>query len=300
MSYRTLVKLAIGVWALAQACASAQAACTTTSSITVAVSPTTLNTFSDIVSDFQAAYSTTYTSTCYAVSLVSDADASIESAIVAAGGNSAYDLFISKSPQVPLELALKYSSYVGASPFAVAKDPLVLYSVTTDVSGGAPSPLSAFSVPDPATLDPYGLATVQALKGAWLYALGRKLPNKTPDAIGSWTQVEYGGLAYGFTGKSQICTNVTGSLEEYEAGSSHHEYVQGVDYFNGIVWTGVKLSRLSGGVAVRTAGQEAALNAFISFLSAASVPVADPQNAGATVQLNAGLTDLAQHCLKNP
>ena len=124
-------------------------------------------------------------------------------------------------PKVPLELALKYSSYVGASPFAVAKDPLVLYSVTTDVSGGAPSPLSAFSVPDPATLDPYGLATVQALKGAWLYALGRKLPNTTPDAIGSWTQVEYGGSAYGFTGKSQICTNVTGSLEEYEAGSSH-------------------------------------------------------------------------------
>ncbi|WP_026607499.1 substrate-binding domain-containing protein [Methylocapsa acidiphila] len=300
MSKYTLIKLAIGAWALAQACAPAQAACTTTSNITVAVSPTAANTFSDIVADFQAAYSASYTSTCYTVSLVSDSDASIENTIVAAGGNSAYDIMISKSPVVPVELALKYSSYVAASPFAVAKDPLVLYSVTTDISGGLPSALSAFSVPDPATLDPYGLAAVQAMKGAWLYAVGKKLATKTPDAISSWTQVEYGGLTYGFTGKSQICTNVTGLSEDYETGSFHHEYVQGVDYFNGIAWTGVKLSRLSGGVAVRTAGQEAALNAFISFLSATSVPVTNPQNTGASLQLNAGLTDLAQHCLKNP
>ena len=157
---------------------------------------------------------------------------------------------------------------------------------------------TAFSVPNPRGLDPYGLATVEVLKGGWPLALAKKLPILTEDAVSSWSAVEYGlgSPAYGFTGKSQICTNVTGNQEVYEDGSFHHEYVLGHDYVTAIPWTGLKLNRLSNGQPARTPDQESAVNAFVSFLSQVSVQVTD-RTSTATLTLNGGKTDLAQHCL---
>ena len=68
----------------------------------------------------------------------------------------------------------------------------------------------------------------------------------------SWTAVEFGfgTPAYGFTGKSQICTNIGNGGESYEDGSYHHEYVYGRDYVTALAWTGLKLNRLSNGAIV--------------------------------------------------
>lgn len=307
MSNRMMLKFAIGAWALTQACVSAQAACTTpVPNITVAVSPAVTNTFSDIVSDFQLANSVTYTTTCYTVTLISAPAASIAGTVVAAGaanGNSAsaYDLLFTESPLVPFQLAGLYPKDVVGSPIWTARDVLDLYSVGADVSSGLPLFPAAFSVPNPSTLDPYGVATVTVLKGGWPRALAKNLAILTDDSVSSWAAAEYAlpgsPPAYGFTGKSQICTNVTGQ-EIYQDGSSHYEYLLGRDYLTPIDWTGLKLQRLSNGnVVSRSAGEEAAVTAFINFLSQAGVTVTDP-NTHQSISLNGGKTDLAQHCLK--
>ncbi|MFY9655192.1 MAG: hypothetical protein WAK01_01195 [Methylocystis sp.] len=318
MSNQTLLRLTIGAWALMQACVSAQAAtsapvCATTSNITVAVTPTVTNTFSTITSDFALVYSVNYTpntpTDCYTVTLISATAATIEGTIAAAGvvgGNnvSSYDVFIAESPNVPSQLAGQYSSLLsGALPFWVATDALDLYSTTVDISAGLPLFPTAFSVPNPATLDPYGRATVEALKGGWPRALAKGLPITADDALSSWSAVEYGfGIpAYGFTGKSQICTNIGNGGESYEDGSFHHEYVYGKDYVTALAWTGLKLNQLSNGAVVaRTTQAENAVNAFISFLSQASVTVPNhtPGGGGGTTTLDGGKTGLGQSCLK--
>ena len=315
MSNQTPLRLTIGVWALMQACVSAQAAtatptCATTSNITVAVTPTVTNTFSTITSDFALVYSANYTpntpADCYTVTLISATAATIAGTIAAAGvvgGNniSSYDVFIAEAPKVPAQIAAQYSSLLsGALHFWVATDTLDLYSNSVDISGGLPLFPTAFPVPNPATLDTYGRATVEALKGGWPRALAKGLPITTDDALSSWSVVEYGfgNPAYGFTGKSQICTNVGSGGESYEDGSYHHEYVYGKDYVTALAWTGLKLNRLSNGAVVaRTTQAENAVNAFISFLSQASVTVTD-HTSGATLQLDGGKSGLAQSCLK--
>ncbi len=153
------------------------------------------------------------------------------------------------------------------------------------------------------TLDPYGRATVEALKGGWPRALAKGLPITADDALSSWSAVEYGfGIpAYGFTGKSQICTNIGNGGESYEDGSFHHEYVYGKDYVTALAWTGLKLNQLSNGAVVaRTTQAENAVNAFISFLSQASVTVPNhtPGGGGGTTTLDGGKTGLGQSCLK--
>ncbi len=313
MANQTLLRCALSAWALTQVCASAQAAtCATTSNITVAVTPTVTNTFSNITSDFALVYSANYTpntpADCYTVTMISATAATIQSTVVAAGatgGNasSSYDVFIAESPLVPAELAGLHSSLVVGLPFWVATDTLDLYSVSVDVSAGLPWFPATFSVPNPLTLDPYGVATVQVMKAGWPSALAKKLPIMTDDAISSWSAVEYAfgnPPPYGFTGKSQICTNLSGT-ETYEDGSSHHEYVFGRDYITPIAWTGLKLNRLSNGAVVaRTSQAENAVNAFISFLQQASVTVTDntPGGSGGTLSLNGGKAGLAQSCLK--
>ena len=316
MTNKTVLKLSIGACALMQACVSlpaVAATCATTSNITVAVTPTLTTTFSTITSDFALVYSANYTpntpADCYTVSLISATASTIAGTVGAAavaGGNasSAYDVFIAESPLVPAQLAGKYSSLLsGVLPFWVANDTLELYSTTVDISAGLPLFPTAFSVPNPATLDPYGLATVQVLKLGWPKALAKGLPITTDDAFSAWTALEYGAgsPAYGFTGKSQICTNIGSGGESYEDGTYHHEYVFGRDYVTPLPWTGLKLNQLSNGAVVaRTTQAEAAVNAFISFLSQASVTVPNntPGGSGGTTTLDGGKAGLAQSCLK--
>ena len=326
MSNKTLLKLTIGAWALTQACVSAQAAttaptCATTSNITVAVTPTVTNTFSNITSDFALVYSVNYTPTgaCYTVSLISATAATVAATVAAAATaagtaspavTSAYDVFIAEQPKLPVQLAAQYASVLvdpstklPTLPFLVATDTLDLYSTSVDISAGMPLFPTAFSVPNPSTLDVYGRATVEVLRLGWPKALAKGLPINADDAIASWSLVEFGfgSPAYGFTGKSQICTNIGNGGESYEDGSYHHEYVYGRDYVTALAWTGLKLNRLSNGTSVpRDAATEAAVNAFINFLKQTSVSVTDntPGGAGGTILLDGGATGLSQSCLK--
>jgi molybdate transport system substrate-binding protein len=267
MSTGALKLLAGCASALAMFTGSAQAAAT----ITIAVTPIAANAIADLVADFQGAFS----ASGYTVSLVVTGEADAEAAILAGGASGPYDLLLAQSPQVPRDLATKYPSLVTGSVFSYAKDTLVLYSTTTNISAGAPTKLQSLSIPDPATLDPYGRAAVQALKGGWLYAVGKNLLVKAPDAASSYAAVEYLGTPYGFTGKSQICTAVTG-VEEYEFGSYHHEYSYGVDYATDLVLAGVKVAR------TRTTAQSDELTAFIGYLT------------------GAGAVNFTQHCFKLP
>ncbi|KAF2990038.1 hypothetical protein OGR47_17540 [Methylocystis sp. MJC1] len=258
-------QLAIGVAAFTFSCATAKAATT----ITVAVTPTAANAIVDLVADFVNANPT------YDVAVVGSSDSLSKDAIVAGGATGPYDLLLAQSYSVPANLKYYYPTLVSGDPFPFAKDTLVLYSTTVDISQGIPLQLQAFSLPDPATADPYGVAAVQALGPEYLYAQGQSLTIKTADAGGSYAQVAYLGTAYGFTGKSQICTAVT-NVDQYEPGSFHHEYVLGQDYTTDIVLAGVKIAR------TRTVDQETALTAFVNFL------------------VSAKATALQHHCYKLP
>jgi molybdate transport system substrate-binding protein len=265
MPKEKLKHIAIGLAAFALSCANAKAATT----ITVAVTPTAAPAIVDLVADFVNANPT------YDVAVVGSSDSLSKDAIVAGGATGPYDLLLAQSYLVPANLKYHYPSLVSGDLFPYAKDTLVLYSTTVDISQGVPLQMQAFSVPDPATLDPYGVAAVQAMRAEYLYALAKRLPIKTVDAGGSYAQVAYLGTAYGFTGKSQICTAVT-SVEQYEPGSFHHEYVLGQNYMTDIVLAGVKIAR------TRTADQETALTAFVNFLTSAKA------------------TALQHHCYKLP
>lgn len=265
MSKEKLKHLAISLAAFALSCTNANAATT----ITVAVTPTVATAIVDLVADFANANPT------YNVTVVGAPDSLSKDTIVAGGATGPYDLLLAQSYLVPADLKYNYPSLVSGDPFPFAKDTLVLYSTTVDISGGIPLQPQAFSVPDPATLDPYGVAAVQALGPEYLYALSKSLPIKTADAGGSYARVEYMGTAYGFTGKSQICAAVTG-VETYEPGSFHHEYVLGQNYATDIVLAGIKIAR------TRTADQETALTAFVNFLTSAKA------------------TSLQYHCYKLP
>jgi molybdate transport system substrate-binding protein len=264
-----LKQLAATASMLALMCAGANAA-----TITIAVTPTAAATFADVASDFTLANPT------YAVSVVQIADTDAKDAIVSGGATGPYDLLIAQSPLLPAVLQYRYPTAIVGTPFAVAKDTLVVYSNSVDVSRRLPPGLVKFAIPDPGALDPYGLAGVEANLGGYLLGLAKKLVVKTSDAASSFAAAEYltvdqGGAAYAFTGKSQICTAVTG-VEEYAPSTYHHEYTYGKDYFTDIVLTGVKVAR------TRDADTETALSAFVTYLA------------------NGGGTTLKQHCYKLP
>jgi molybdate transport system substrate-binding protein len=247
---------------------SAQAA----SSITVSVSPISANAVNDLIADFLNAYPTQG----YSVSLRIVSDAAAKDAIIA-GAAPVPDLFLSQSFLAPKQLQLNYPTLIVGTPFPYAQDTLVLYSSAgknVDISAGIPNlgSLQQFSLPDPATLDPYGIAATLELKASYLYALKNGLVLKTPDAGSAYAAVEYLAPAYGFTGKSQICSAVAG-YEEYKPGSFHHEFTTALP----IVLGGVKIAR------TRSAAEEAELTDFINFLTT-----------------GAGKINFTQHCFKLP
>lgn len=249
-------------------------------SITVAATPAMANTLADIVSDFQNQYSTSG----YSVAVAVDLDVNIRDAVVSGGAMGPYDIFLSESALLPLQLLLKYPTLAPGPVFPYARDTLVLYSSSTsvDISAGLPSSgVKAFALPDPKTLDPWGVAAGQVIFQDWaaLTAYRQGLGTLVPDAATSFAEAEYLNVPYAFTGKSQVCTLFNG-VEQYEVGSFHHEYKLGKDYFNDIVLAGIKIAR------TRTADQETEATNFVNFL----------RGVGATV----GTNTLKSHCLKLP
>jgi hypothetical protein len=249
---------------------------TRAATITVAVTPIAAGAVTDLVSDFLAEFS----SSGYAVSVIVIPDADAKSAIVA-GAAPVPDLFLAQSYLAPLELAGRYPRLVSGNVFPYAKDVLVLYSSAgknVDISAGLPprASLQRFSLPDPATKDPYGVAAVQVLKDTYRYAKARGLTLEVADAASSYAAVQFLDPPYGFTGKSQICTAVAG-VEEFEPGSFRHEYdLRDSDTPLDLVLAGVKIAR------ERAAEDEAELTAFVRYLT------------------GAGRVNFTQHCFKLP
>jgi molybdate transport system substrate-binding protein len=237
------------------------AAPTRAATITVAVTPVASGAVTDLVSDFLAAFPTAG----YTVSVIVTPDAEAKSSIIA-GAEPAPDLFLAQSYLAPMELAGKYPRLVSGNVFPYAKDVLVLYSSASknvDITAGLPplASLQRFSLPDPASKDPYGVAAAQVLKTAYRYAETRGLTQKVADAVSSYAAVQFLDAPYGFTGKSQICTAVAGA-EEFEPGSFRHEYdLRDSDTPIDLVLAGVKIARQ------RAAEDEAELKAFIRYLT---------------------------------
>ena len=280
MTKHKLKSLALGVAAAALMHATdAAAACS--SLINVAVSPSIANTASNVV----AAFYNYYPSASYCVGLVVYADANIASDIVSGGSTGPYDLFLSDSAVYPYDLAFFYSSLVSGQPFPFATDTLDLYSsanTPVNISGGLPTTgIQPFKYPDPSTLDPWGLAAIQVLYSKWPYiqALENGIGTTDPNTVAVYADVEFSGVAYGFTAKSQVCNNYGGG-QVYEVGSYHYEYEFGRDYFTPIEWFGVAIAR------GQTAAQETELTDFINFLTG--------------VGTTAGTAALQQTCLQIP
>lgn len=277
MLFSKVRNLALAVSASALICHSVQAA-PVPSTITITVSPVAADALADLVADFLNDFpAATYG---YSISLQVVPDDEAKAGIIA--GSAVPDLFLSQSFVAPDELLTTYPSLVSGSPFAYAQDTLVLYSSAeknVDVSNGVPagSSLQKFSIPDPATLDPYGIAAALLLNKTYLLALSQQKVLKTPDATSSYAAVEYlpvaeGGTLYGFTGKSQICSAVAGT-EEFEPGSSHYEFSSAVP----ILLAGIKIANPS-----RTPEQAAELADFIAYLT------------------GAGRNNFIEHCFRLP
>lgn len=248
------------------------------STITITVSPVAANALADLVADFLNDFpAATYG---YSISLQVVPDDEAKAGIIA--GNAVPDLFLSQSYVAPQDLLIHHHDLVSGSPFAYAQDSLVFYSSAeknVDVSNGVPSfnNLQKFSIPDPALLDPYGIAAMLWLNKTYVLALGKQKVLKTPDATTSYASVEYlpvaeGGTVYGFTGKSQICSAVAGT-EEFEPGSSHYEFTNVIP----ILLAGIKIANPS-----RTPAQEAELADFITYLT------------------GAGRNNFIEHCFRIP
>ncbi|MFA6094972.1 MAG: substrate-binding domain-containing protein [Candidatus Paceibacterota bacterium] len=278
MLLRNVRNLALAVSASVLISQSVQAA-PVPSTITITVSPVAANALADLVADFLNDFPVaTYG---YSISLQVVPDDEAKAGIIS--GNAVPDLFLSQSFVAPEGLLIHHPELVSGKPFAYAQDPLVFYSSAeknVDVSQGVPTlnNLQKFSIPDPASLDPYGIAATLLLNKTYVLALSKQKVLKTPDATTSFAAVEYlpvaaGGTAYGFTGKSQICSAIAGT-EEFEPGSSHYEFTNVVP----ILLAGIKIAKPS-----RTQEQEAELADFISFLST-----------------GAGRNNFIEHCFRIP
>ena len=97
---RKLRKLLMGMSASALLASSAHAA----TSITVAATPALANTLADLAADFSNLYPTL----SYNVAVVVNNDANLRDDIVAGGTTGPYDLFLSESALLPLQLVKKY------------------------------------------------------------------------------------------------------------------------------------------------------------------------------------------------
>jgi len=257
------MKLAVGLSAaLTMIYAPAQAA----STIKVAVAASFAKAASDIIGSFQAYYFANYGLT-YNVAFTIDTAQQIQADIIAGGTTGPYDLFLSSSVKEPRQLANQHASLVSGSLFHYARDRLDLYSLTTDVTGGLPSPLTTdFVIPDP-TQDLYGAAAAQILAGPPWNIPTASIPTghvfTRPDAGSTLSAIKTKTYAYGFVAKSQICRSA-GGVESYPSGSYHKEYRAQRDGY-----TPIRL----GGIAIaltRTTDQQTELADFIAFLTGAT------------------------------
>jgi ABC-type molybdate transport system substrate-binding protein len=227
---------------------------------------------------------------------MSDADA--EAAIIAAGANAGVglpDLFLSKSFAAPNDLWLNHALLATEAPFAFANDSLVLYSsadkqanIKTTISTNGTldntkllASLLKFSIPDPATNDPYGLAAKKVLGG--FYPLLGNFMLKTQNSGASYAAVEFfqntdGGTDFAFTGLSQICSAPAG-VQEFEPGSKQYVFPSTSD----IQLAGVKIANDHN---QPNTAQYQELTDFVNFLKGTAL----------VTSARTGKDTLAQHC----
>jgi molybdate transport system substrate-binding protein len=265
--------------ALMMMCASAYAQ---SSSIRVAVSPSFAKAAGDIAAAFTSYFLLNHGVT-YNVSVLVSSDSLIESTIIAGGATGPYDIFLAGSPEAPLDLYVNYTSLVG-TPFDYAIDTLEIYSPSVDVTGGLPFPLTTnFIMPNPST-DPYGQEVALLLAfGPW-HIPPDQIPGgqvfTTATAGTSLALINLGRYAYGFVGKSQICT-LSGGVENYPPGSYHHAYAVPVFVPTLLNLTAVPINRTT-----RTAAASTELSDFIAFLQGGTSSFGDAPTGGTTVIQN--------------
>jgi molybdate transport system substrate-binding protein len=236
--------------------------------INVAVAASFAKTANDIVGAFQSYYFTTY-GLSYSVALTVDTAQQIEADIIAGGTTGPYDLFLSSSKNEPNDLAKNYPSLVTGASFNYARDVLELYSISVNISGGLPYPLTTnFVIADP-TQDNYGAAAAQILASQPWSIPTSSIPGGfvvTRSDVGtSYSAVKKGNFAHGFVAKSQICQYANG-VYTYPALSYHHEYKPNDDAHPYATQhlTGIEIS-LAG-----TTDQATELANFVSFLTGAA------------------------------
>lgn len=250
--------LAAGLFAaLMMTCAPSHAA-----SIRVAVASSFAKAAGDIAAAFSSYYLLNHGVT-YNVSVLVAGDSTIKADIIAGGATGPYDIFLSSSPVAPLDLYLNNTDLVG-TPFDYAIDTLTLYSPTVDVTGGLPYPLTTdFIMPDPAE-DPYGQMTAILLAlGPW-HIQPSQIPGghvfTTASAGTAFALLRRKLYAYGFIGKSQICT-LSGGVETYPSGSYHHAYSLPAWVPSLLNLTAIPINRT-----LRAAADETELSDFIAFM----------------------------------
>ncbi len=250
--------------------------------ISIGVAPSFANTLNDVIGAFQNYYIVNG-NLSYNFVVTIDTAANLESNIVNGGASAPYDLLLSSDGLAPLELYADYNSLVVGSPFPYAKDSLMLYSASVDISAGLPTSLTQpFVLADPKT-DVYGTSAAEVLvtTPGVITAYKQGYIQTRPDIGTTFAAVDGGTYAYGFVAKSQICQYYGGS-EQYIQGTYHHEYLYNnwAHPYVPIVLTGVKIAR------TRAADQETELTNFVNFLTG--------------VGSSDGTGVIKQYCFKTP
>src|SRR5262249_35018274 len=273
--------LAVGLSAaLATAYSPAQAA----SNIRIGIAPSFSAAANDIIGAFQAYYSVNYNLT-YNVAFTVASASQLEADIITGGTTGPYDLFLSSSIHEPSDLARHHASIVSGSVIHYARDRIVYYSPSVDVSGGLPNPPTTdFVMPDP-TLDTYGAATAELLGAGWgITTIPGGHVFVRPSAGTTLASIKSHTYASGFVAKSQVCRPASG-VESYPAGSYHHEYLPRDGY------TAIRPSAIAIAL-TRTPDQAQELADFIAFLTGTT----DTHG----VVVSGGQTIIQSYCFRLP
>jgi molybdate transport system substrate-binding protein len=284
-----MTKLALGVSTALTLLSAPSYAATT---IKIGVASGFGNAANDLASAFQAYYAPFGSAYAYNVVVTTDAAQSLEADIIAGGATGPYDLFLSSDKAEVHDLVKNYPSLLVGTPFKYAKDFLLVYSLTVDISAGLPYPLSTnLVVPDPSQSN-YGEAAVEVLSSYPWYINPATIPGgyvfTSPSAGTSVAAIKTGKYAYGFTAKSGVC-RVNSGTEVYPPNSFHHEYKPGdaAHPSDRLVFKGIEIANSS-----RTTAQATEISDFIAFLTGGTDSLGNTPTTGQDV--------IQSYCFKTP
>jgi len=273
--------------------AGSEAVATTTINLAVASNfygttsgfPTT-SPIGNIISSFVAA------NPSYSVVVVQNGSSgSLESQITSSGNSLNVDLFLSADTAKPFDLYTNYAAKIEGIPFTYAIGTLAFWSNTSGVDatqGYLAGGYTSVAVADP-TKAPYGEATLELLENQFTASTfpATFVSYTNIDAV--YSAVSTGAVPVGFIAASAICNsnkfpNPPGTAQSvrlypaiefvYYRGTSSSQGTVKTNY-NAILQGAIRVNRSSTGggsyPTYRDAGTEAALTAFVNYLTSTSV-----------------------------